>query len=287
MDIRNSDFQHYIQKLPEYRQPLDLLQHILDFQAGLMAKIEPQLDIDSATALNRWQAGGHLLRNRSISISQSLFREALSGLRSILSPEGMQLALNQLLDSGQLVDCRLQINDFELQIFDSEAENRKPKIQNLDAYIRQLALSTASNPETVAFLFRTVLSSFFKKQALPYQGLVETANWRHGICPICGSEPWLARLNCDDGRRILACSLCYTEWPFDRLRCPFCTGNGRPQLRHFTVDSDAAHRVDCCDLCRRFIKTIDERVLGRPANLPAEDVITAHLDTLAQEQGYI
>jgi hypothetical protein len=28
-------------------------------------------------------------------------------------------------------------------------------------------------------------------------------------------------------------------------------------------------------------------VLGRPANLPAEDVITSHLDTLAQEQGYI
>jgi formate dehydrogenase maturation protein FdhE len=287
VEIRNSDFQHHIQNLPEYREPLDFLQRILDFQAGLVEKIEPQLHIEPTTALERWHAGGHLLENRSMSIPLSLFREALSDLRPILPPEAMQLALNQLLDSGQLANCRLQIGDFELQILESEVENRKPKIQNLDACIQQVAHSTASDPDTVAFLFRTVLSPFFKKQAIPYQGLVEMADWRCGICPMCGSEPWLARLSYDDGQRILACSLCHTEWPFDRLRCPFCAGNGQPQLRHFTVDSDEVHRVDCCDHCRRFIKTIDERVLGRPANLPAEDVITSHLDTLAQEQGYI
>jgi len=31
---------------------------------------------------------------------------------------------------------------------------------------------------------------------------------------------------------------------------------------------------------------VDERVSGRPANLLAEDVITAHLDVLARDHGY-
>jgi len=31
---------------------------------------------------------------------------------------------------------------------------------------------------------------------------------------------------------------------------------------------------------------VDERVSDRPANLPVEDVITAHLDALARELGY-
>jgi hypothetical protein len=31
---------------------------------------------------------------------------------------------------------------------------------------------------------------------------------------------------------------------------------------------------------------VDERVWGYPANLLVEEVITAHLDVLAREQGY-
>ncbi|HIC89599.1 MAG TPA: formate dehydrogenase accessory protein FdhE [Anaerolineae bacterium] len=57
-------------------------------------------------------------------------------------------------------------------------------------------------------------------------------------------------------------------------------------LRYFTVDGDEAHRVECCGQCQRYIKTVDERVTGHPANLLIEDVITAHLDVLAAEQGY-
>ena len=103
---------------------------------------------------------------------------------------------------------------------------------------------------------------------------------------MCGSEPGMARLAADDGRRILACFLCHTEWVFDRLRCPFCEYNGPPIIRHFTVDDDNAHRVDCCDACGRYLKVVDERVMGRPSSLPVEDVITAHLDMLAKEQRY-
>jgi FdhE protein len=159
-------------------------------------------------------------------------------------------------------------------------------VADSDASIQRLADATSTDPDILAFVLRTVLSPFFKKQAAPYQEWVETAAWRRGVCPMCGSEPWMARLTHQEGRRILACSLCHTEWTFDRLRCPFCESDGQPLLRYFTVDDDEAHRVDCCDRCQRYVKTVDERVSGRPANLPVEDVITAHLDALARELGY-
>ncbi len=260
MDV---DIQRYVQAMPQYQEPLNFLQSILDFQAALAEKIEPGLRIEPAVAREKWRAGHPLFAGESLSVPAPLFQEALADLRPLLPPGEMaQTALDRLLAS------QLQIGDFG------------------EARIQQLADATSTDPDILALLLRTVLSPFFAKWAMPYRDLVETAVWRRGLCPMCGSEPWLARLAHDSGRRILACALCRTEWIFDRLHCPFCGGDDQPQLRHFTVDGDEAHRVDCCDRCQRYIKTVDERALGRPANLPVEDVITAHLDVLAREQGY-
>ncbi len=149
-----------------------------------------------------------------------------------------------------------------------------------------MAEVTPAKSHVVAFLLHTVLSPFFQKQAEPYLEWVKESSWRRGICPICGSEPEMARLTQKNGKRILFCPLCYTEWPFDRLRCPFCESDGEPRLRYFTVNDDEAHRVYCCDKCHRYIKTVDERILGHRADLLVEDVITFHLDVMAEEQGF-
>jgi FdhE protein len=273
MNPVDADIKRYAETMPQYRETLDFLQKILDFQATLAKKIEADLQIESATAFEKWERGQPLLTNESLSISPFLFQEALVDLRSWLPEGSAQMALDQLLDSSFMT-----------------SPNVEALLDNLvsgdETYIRQVADAIATNPDTLALLLRIVLSPFFEKQAAPYRQWVETAAWRRGICPMCGSEPVMARLSHDDGRRILACSLCRTEWIFDRLRCPFCESEGQPLLRHFTVDDDKAHRVDCCDRCQRYLKTVDERVSGRPASLPVEEVITTHLDVLAREQGY-
>jgi FdhE protein len=203
-----------------------------------------------------------------------MFRKALEGLRSLL-PAGKlgQIALDRLLASSLMAPPNIEALLNELSA-------------DSGACLQRLADATSTDPDTLAYLLRTVLSPFFEKWARPYRGWVETAAWRHGLCPVCGSEPGMARLAHDDGRRSLVCSLCRTEWVFDRLRCPFCESDDQLQFRHFSVDGDEAHRVDCCDRCQRYLKTVDERALGRPANLLVEEVITAHLDVLAREQGY-
>lgn len=289
MNPVDTDIKRYSQTMPQYRASLDFLQSILDFQASLAEKlvlspvegIEPNLQIESAVAHKRWQTGQPLFANESLPIPASLFREALVDLRPLL-PEGpAQVALDRLLASDLVEPANVEtlLNDL---------------IAGSGSCIQRLANVTSAAPDILAFLLRTILLPFFEEQARLYREWFETAVWRRGICPMCGSEPAMARLALDDGRRILACSLCRTEWTFDRLRCPFCESDGQPfdklrtqpQLRHFTVGDDEAHRVDCCNRCQRYLKTVDERVLGRSANLPVEEVVTAHLDVLAREQGY-
>jgi FdhE protein len=96
----------------------------------------------------------------------------------------------------------------------------------------------------------------------------------------------MAKLAARGGQRRLGCGLCQTEWVYARTGCLFC-GESRPDnLPQFHLDGDRARRVDACRTCRNYLKTVDERELRRPAQLLVEDIVTAHLDILAQQQGY-
>ncbi len=273
MNQVDANVMRYAKTMPQYREALDFLQRILDFQVSLMERLEPASPIEAAVAREKCQAGLPLFQDESLPIPAALFREALESLRPLLPEGAIRLALDQLLDSNFMMPANV-----ELLLDDLRA--------NSNSCIQRLAEATSAEPDMLAFLLRTVLSPFFQKQARAYREWVDAAAWRRGICPMCGSEPAMARLAHDDGQRILACSLCHTEWVFDRLRCPFCENEGQPLLRHFTVDDDQAYRVDCCDRCQRYLKTVDERKLGHPASLPVEEVITPYLDVLAGEQGY-
>jgi FdhE protein len=46
-----------------------------------------------------------------------------------------------------------------------------------------------------------------------------------------------------------------------------------------------ACRIDLCDSCRHYIKTIDVRALDAPDPC-LEDLATLHLDVIAGEKGY-
>jgi formate dehydrogenase accessory protein FdhE len=123
---------------------------------------------------------------------------------------------------------------------------------------------------------------------------VDLENWLEGSCPVCGSYPSIEKLRRDDGKRILRCSFCATEWPFKRIMCPFCGNEDHDSLRYFLVEGDSpikkdAFRVDVCDKCKKYMKTLDERKLpeSEKPDLYLENLNTLYLDVLAQRDGYI
>jgi FdhE protein len=71
-----------------------------------------------------------------------------------------------------------------------------------------------------------------------------------------------------------------------RIKCPFCGNEEQKTLAYFTVEEDERYRVEVCDNCKRYIKTVDFRKTNERADLEVEDIATIHLDMLANEEGY-
>ena len=114
---------------------------------------------------------------------------------------------------------------------------------------------------------------------------IDLNNWLRGYCPVCGSLPQISFLK-DEGKRSFRCSLCTFEWPSERLKCPFCETRDHKNLHYFYAEGNESHRVDLCENCHQYIKTVDLRKLGYEPDLAIEDIVTIHLDILASEKGY-
>ncbi|MBW2165513.1 MAG: formate dehydrogenase accessory protein FdhE [Deltaproteobacteria bacterium] len=107
--------------------------------------------------------------------------------------------------------------------------------------------------------------------------------WGKGYCPVCGSPPAISILR-GEGERFLFCSFCDHEWHSQRIYCPFCENKDQKTL-HYFFSEEEEYRVNVCDKCKRYIKTIDTREIKRPVYPFLEQVATLHLDMLAQNQG--
>jgi FdhE protein len=106
-------------------------------------------------------------------------------------------------------------------------------------------------------------------------------------CPFCQQRPAAGVLR-DAGqgtRRALVCGLCFTEWAFERLGCPSCGEQRFDALPVYTAEQVAAARVDGCDSCGAYLKTIDASQDGTIVP-EVDDLATLTLDLWAQERGY-
>jgi FdhE protein len=106
-----------------------------------------------------------------------------------------------------------------------------------------------------------------------------------GSCPICGSAPALGWLD-EDGRRSLFCSFCWHPWPTRRVFCPLCGTSDPRRLSFLFSEEEKEYRVELCGSCRKYLKTVDNRHLNRPAYPPLEHIGSLHLDIKAAEAGY-
>jgi FdhE protein len=106
-----------------------------------------------------------------------------------------------------------------------------------------------------------------------------------GYCPVCGSAPAIAWIE-GEGQRYLFCSFCWQKWPLNRTLCPFCGSRDQKGLLYFYSDEEKEYRLDACESCRKYIKTVDTRVLSRRTYPPLEQIASLHLDLKAAESGY-
>jgi FdhE protein len=107
------------------------------------------------------------------------------------------------------------------------------------------------------------------------------------VCPLCSSKPQVGvlRPEGDGGKRLLICSLCATEWDYRRILCPSCGEEDVNKLAVYTADGFGHVRVEACDACRRYIKTVDLTKDGHA--IPAVDELaTIPLNLWASQHEY-
>jgi FdhE protein len=120
-----------------------------------------------------------------------------------------------------------------------------------------------------------------------YGEIVEKSNWSEGYCPICGKEPKIGEIRDEEeGKRYLFCHQCGFKWYFHRIKCPFCGNEEQHSLAYFEVEGEERYRVDVCNKCRRYIKTVELPKSSEEPNLDVEDIATLHLDMIAYDEGY-
>jgi formate dehydrogenase accessory protein FdhE len=107
------------------------------------------------------------------------------------------------------------------------------------------------------------------------------------VCPLCGGRPQagVLRQEGDGGKRSLICGLCSNEWDFRRMVCPACGEENAEKLLLYVADQFRHVRIEACDSCHHYIKTIDLTKNGNA--VPVVDELAAiPLSLWAEENGY-
>jgi FdhE protein len=107
------------------------------------------------------------------------------------------------------------------------------------------------------------------------------------VCPLCESLPvaGVLRPEGEGGKRFLVCSFCGNEWEFRRIFCAGCGETREEQLPVFVAEQFPHIRVEACDTCRRFLRTIDLTKDGNAVPV-VDDLGAIPLTLWADEHGY-
>ena len=151
--------------------------------------------------------------------------------------------------------------------------------------IEQVADELGLDKKVFLFLVQASIKPSVEAAREQLHGELNSETLLKGYCPVCGSFPFLSLLKEEVGKRYLMCSYCGYQWRIDRLFCPFCTNTGQESLHYFYGEGEKAYRIDLCDKCHQYIKTIDYRNLAE-SDPVLEDLATLHLDILASQKGY-
>jgi len=145
-----------------------------------------------------------------------------------------------------------------------------------------IALSASDADGLLAQAFLQPYAELLRSRSAPRPS--QTA---YALCPFCNRKPGLGvlRQTGDGGARSMICSFCLAEWEFRRIVCAGCGEENDKKLSVFTASDFYYIRVECCDSCNTYVKSVDLTKNGRAEPL-VDELASAPLDLWAREHGY-
>jgi len=104
---------------------------------------------------------------------------------------------------------------------------------------------------------------------------------------LCEGRPVIGvlRVEGDGGKRFMVCSFCGYEWEFRRILCPTCGEVDEKKLPVYVAEQFPHVRVEVCDTCKFFTRTIDLTKDGHAVPV-VDDLAAIPLTLWAHEHGY-
>lgn len=136
--------------------------------------------------------------------------------------------------------------------------------------------------EFVALAFLQPYAEFVRSQAQ-----LQLGGYNHMLCPFCNRKAavGILRQQGDGARRNLLCGFCLSEWEFRRIVCSGCGLEDQAKLPVYIADQFPHMRVEACDACKIYVKSVDLTKNGL-ANPLVDELASIPLDLWAQERGY-
>jgi formate dehydrogenase maturation protein FdhE len=113
-----------------------------------------------------------------------------------------------------------------------------------------------------------------------------------GTCVFCGGGAWISSRRIPPGPgtgegtlRMLHCALCAFSWQVGRIRCASCGEEDPEKLPSFSAPQHFGVRVEACETCKTYVKSIDLSLDAR--RIPEiDELLSVSMDLWAAEQGY-
>jgi FdhE protein len=268
-----------VKERPSHKEVLKFYKDIVTEQYLILSKIKTvPVAIDKDDAKEKIMQGFPLIEKRTLTLDIPSATRLFKRLCKILS-------LNKKgSHDAERITQALRKKEIDLPELLKQVESEN------DEYITALSKKLQVKEDVLIFLAKNSIKPIFEAYAKELKDYVDQERWWKGYCPICGSEPYIAELKNEggaEGARFLVCSSCNFEWRFNRVKCPFCENDNHEKLRYFYTEKEGrTYRVDVCEKCKRYIKTIDTHELGEEVIPQIDDIGTLHLDILAQKEGY-
>jgi FdhE protein len=267
---------------PSHKEILQFVKHIIREQHKIKPLIKvKRIDMNEETAKKLMSEGFPLIDKKEIKLDMDSAATLFKNMcRALQRKKEEKIAVE-----AKKISQALRKKEIDLQ------ELFKKLVEGDKEYLDSVSGKTGLNKWLLTFLAENSINPLLEAYAEKLKGYVAQESWLRSFCPVCGSAPVSGELKnvegVEGGVRFLVCSSCSFKWRFKRLTCPFCGNNDHKKLRYFNTEADGkAYRVDVCEECKKYIKTIDTGALGEGAIPLVEDMATLHLDIIAQKEGY-
>jgi len=260
----------------EHEEILSFFTKVLAVQREAQKEITfTEIDLPEQQVKLKVDEGFPLMERENFPVDQDRSRELFKQLCQLSLKENPILAaagqsLLEAMDRGNLDFAQLTAAVLRS---DSELVDSSAKKLGLEYPVLQALVKLSLQPSLL-------------ETAAAVAEQVALDNWRYGYCPICGAPPAVAALVGEEGARQAACSFCGHCWRLPRVACPFCNNEKQEKLRYFYGEGEDLCRVQVCEGCRGYLKVIDTRDGGDSTAISVDDIATAHLDLLAEKEGY-